>query len=92
MVFSKSFENVTKLSCLGMTKLMKKLRAVNTYEVLQTQILYICHQCYMYGFNNISGITYTKIKISKIHTARIRIFLKDFFKVVPDDGLLNRNI
>jgi len=95
MVFSKSFENVPKLRCLGMMKLMKKLRALNTYEALQTQILYnICHQCYMYWFNKISsGITYTKIKISTIHTARIRIFLKDFFfKVVPDDGSLNRNI
>jgi len=63
-------------------KLMNKLRALNTYEVSQTQLLYnICHPCYMYPFNNLSsGITYTKIKISTLHTARVRIFLKDFLK------------
>jgi len=72
-------------------KLMKKLRALNTYEVLQTQLLYnVCHQCYMYRFNNLSsGITNTKIKISTVCTAHVRIFLKDFFEVVPDYGLLS---
>lgn len=72
-------------------KLMKEFRALNTYEVLQTHLLYnVCHQCYMYRFNNLSsGITYTKLKISTMHTAIVRIFLKDFFEVVPDYGLLS---
>jgi hypothetical protein len=61
-------------------KLIKKLRALNTYIVLQ--LLYnICHQCYMYWFNNPSlGVTYTKIKVSTMHTARVCIFLKDYLK------------
>lgn len=63
-------------------KLMKKFRALDTYEVSQTQLLYnACHQCYMYWFNNLSwGITYTKLKISTMHTALVHIFLKDFLK------------